>query len=557
MCSHKEKMMFNFIFDLFRLHKRYGVRINKSQLPNGVSSNGGRFIYDCLIHASPVDEEFVRQTIVTRLEAAKRSPFRLCVYRHGTRTEDLRSGIDSSASVVVVASESYVQHPKTQAELASIADMCSDEAGKRGKMLLVIAMDNVTAKTIRRLLPSVKSTNVLVWGTSDFWQKLMFKLPDPLPCDNINIEHPASDGNKKYDDEMWTYLKGVKVESSVIEPPSNKDNFTANLQNSFSGPSGDSSLSTQSTDNSGGSLSYGKKRSATLNHMKTSPRGSGEVPPSSTTMQGKRSRETPSWETANRRRPAGTSTSSRKSDGTRVFENPLDKFESSPMTMTSDSDYMSVNDSLLRQDHRRVPVGSNNNEPIYHTLEDDDVDDCQRRTTSVMSSSIKKKDPSDTTVYINEDLEVVYPPLPPARRDFVSDDDDEAEFEHLLRGGNVTRHNGATYEGDTDCDEYENDIDDDRDDLFQRHNSYVPSPAPGSFPRRWMTPTSTSATPKTSRVFQPDQTSFSPRSTTQGRKTTLPSSAKQLDQYRQQQQQQQQQHQRRGSQQQQFDGYLI
>jgi hypothetical protein len=74
-----------------------------------------------------------------------------------------------------------------------------------------------------------------------------------------------------------------------------------------------------------------------------------------------------------------------------------------------------------------------------------------------------------------------------------------------------------------------------------------------------MTPTSTSATPKTSRVFQSDQTYFSPRSTTQGRKITLPSSAKQLDQYRQQQQQQQQQqHQRRGSQQQQqFDGYLI
>ena len=597
-CKENCKIEKNFlsIFHSFncRLHKKYGVRINKYH-PTGMASNGSRFIYDCLIHASPVDEEFVRQTIVTRLEAAKRSPYRMCVYRHGTRTEDLRSGIDCAASVVVVASDSYVQHPKTQAELSSIADICNDD-GKRGKTLLVIAMDAVTAKSARRLLPAVKASNVLVWGTSDFWQKLMFKLPDPS-CNseslNVDVGTGGSDVDvvKKYDDEMWTYLKGVKVESSLQEPSSSsvggtgssKDNFSGPLQNSFSGPSGDSSLSTQSTDNSGGTLSYGnKKRSATLNHSKTSPKGKSEMQncevPSATTMLGggRRSRDAQptSWETNSRRR---TTTASRKSDA-RVFENPLDKFDPSDrlaasMMLASDSDYMSVNDSLLRPDHRRNNVG-NNNEPIYHTLEDDDdleqVSD--RRTISLGSSATAaaKKDPNDSTVYINADLEVVYPPLPLARRDFVSDDDDDAEFEHLLRGGSVTqqRHTFAN-NGDTDdCDEYEND--DDRDDLFQRHNSYVPSPAPGSFPRRWIAPSSsTNATPKTSRVFQPSdqpsQSSYTPRLTQQGRnKSSLPSPAKQhLEHYRQQQQhhqqQIQQQQQRRGSQQQhqQFDGYLI
>ena len=56
--------MWNIFFH--RLHKRYGVRMNNKSPPTGSASNGGRFIYDCLIHASPVDEEFVRQTIVTR-----------------------------------------------------------------------------------------------------------------------------------------------------------------------------------------------------------------------------------------------------------------------------------------------------------------------------------------------------------------------------------------------------------------------------------------------------------------------------------------------------------
>ena len=589
----REKSNFNSFH--CRLHKKYGVRINKSH-PTGMTSNGGLFIYDCLIHASPVDEEFVRQTIVTRLEAAKRSPYRMCVYRHGTRTEDLRSGIDCSASVIVVASDSYVQHPKTQAELSSIADICNND-GKRGKTLLVIAMDAVTAKSVRRLLPAVKASNVLVWGTSDFWQKLMFKLPDPsCHSESLNVE-VGTDGSdvdvvKKYDDEMWTYLKGAKVESSLLEPSStsvvgtgsSKDNFSGPLQNSFSGPSGDSSLSTQSTDNSGGTLSYGnKKRSATLNHSKTSPKGKSEMHtgeiPSATTMLGggRRSRDpqATSWETSNRRR---TTTASRKSDA-RVFENPLDKFDPGDrhVMLASDSDYMSVNDSLLRPDHRRNNGNGNNNEPIYHTLEDDDdleqVSD--RRTISLgssMTASAAKKDPNDSTVYINADLEVVYPPLPLARRDFVSDDDDDAEFEHLLRGGSVTQQR-HTFEnnGDTDdCDEYEND--DDRDDLFQRHNSYVPSPAPGSFPRRWIAPSSSSnVTPKTSRVFQPSdqtsqssQSSYTPRLTHGRNKSSLPSPAKQhLEHYRQQQQQQQlqQQHhqQRRGSQQQhqQFDGYLI
>ena len=375
---------------------------------------------------------------------------------------------------------------------------------------------------------------------------MIAKLPEPSANDNVVLD--VNNVDKKFDDEMWTYLKGVKVDTNVLESSSigvTKDNFSAALQNSFSGPSGDSSLSTHSTDNSGGSLSYGKKRSATLNHAKTSPRGEAVAAGvTSTTMQARR------WETGNRRRAAGTA--SRKSDNSgRVFENPLDRLECSPM-MTSDSDYMSVNDSLLRHSDRRAASTNNTHEPIYHTLEDDD--DCDvlssdhRTATSVTLSSIKK-DPNDATVYINADLEVVYPPLPQGRRDFVSDEDDDAEFEHLLRSGSVTRQNG---DGDTDCDEYENE------DLLQRQHSYVPSPAPGSFPRQWL---ASNATPKTtSRSFYSEQASFSPR-LTQGRRPA--SGVKQFEQFRQLQQQQQQhlqQQQRRASQQQQqqqFNGYLI
>lgn len=139
--------------------------------------------------------------------------------------------------------------------------------------------------------------------------------------------------------------------------------------------------------------------------------------------------------------------------------------------MTSDSDYMSVNDTLLRPQG----VTGNNNEPIYHTLDDDFP--TESKSKQVMMPLLGK----EKTVYINADLvrlcahlenleksqfflikEVVYPNIS-KRRDFTSDDDDDdcdAEFEHLLRGGQLIKG--------SDCDDYENDQDD-----------HVPSPAPG------------------------------------------------------------------------------
>ncbi len=126
---------------------------------------------------------------------------------------------------------------------------------------------------------------------------------DPEPPQTTSF----GDKDKNLDDEMWTYLRGVKIESSLatgdgsplVLSDTNKDHGFGPMQNSFSGPSGDSSLSTQSTDNSSGSLLNSKKRSATLSHNKNSPRlkadydnsESGGAFLSSSTMFGRRPRD--------------------------------------------------------------------------------------------------------------------------------------------------------------------------------------------------------------------------------------------------------------------------
>lgn len=88
----------------------------------------------------------------------------------------------------------------------------------------------------------------------------------------------------------------------------------------------------------------------------------------------------------------------------RLFENPFDKIGDtidSNGHITSDSDYMSVNDTLLRRDPRpRHDPGmlGNNNEPIYHTLDDDYS--TESKSKQVMMPLLGK----DQTVYINADL---------------------------------------------------------------------------------------------------------------------------------------------------------
>jgi hypothetical protein len=79
----------------------------------------------------------------------------------------------------------------------------------------VIAMDGAAVKKVRQNFSSIKPSNILVWGASDFWQKLIAKLPDATAHENASVA-VDDDGNKKFDDEMWTYLKGVKVDASVL-----------------------------------------------------------------------------------------------------------------------------------------------------------------------------------------------------------------------------------------------------------------------------------------------------------------------------------------------------
>ena len=129
------------------------------------------------------------------------------------------------------------------------------------------------------------------------------------------------------------------------------------------------------------------------------------------------------------------------------MENPLDAFEfpaappqqqprKSPFNQ-SDSDYMSVSDSLATAS-RSNEASTNSNEPIYHTLDED-----QPVPRGAVGYPLGK-DPDDL-VYINSALEVVYPTQTMLRKQQKlleqmgraarpEEEEDDREFEELLGG---------------------------------------------------------------------------------------------------------------------------
>ena len=186
--------------------------------------------------------------------------------------------------------------------------------------------------------------------------------------------------NHKDEDEAWTYVK------------------------SNNHGSGDSSLSTQSTD----TMMASTKLSAAARRLSSQPPG----------------RQFNSMMSRPRLTHAGLGPRHQQQRG-RVIENPLACHHRSQQQQQQD------------QQHRCRPP-EDPDEPIYHSLDDDDVvvaGVAGRRPSQV--ASVGEDSEADVTVYINADLEVVYPSL--NSNDFgvvaggiPSDDEEEAELNGLL-----------------------------------------------------------------------------------------------------------------------------
>ena len=341
--------------------------------------------------STPADEEFVRGTFFGLLETQNYPN-----YHYHSILKGQRPPVETSGAVCVVASShsSYIQKPdEAENHLLTLCKLCRDLAKP---LPVLVALDTLTTKTLRRISAAsadLRSVKILLWDTKSFWPSWRSMFPSPPMAVSPK---PSMAVNHKDEDEAWTYVK------------------------SNNHGSGDSSLSTQSTD----TMMASTKLSSAARRLSSQPPG----------------RQFNSMMSRPRLTHAGLGPRHQQQRG-RVIENPLACHHRSQQQQQQD------------QQHRCRPP-EDPDEPIYHSLDDDDVVVAGRRPSQVASVGGEDSE-ADVTVYINADLEVVYPTLNDGGgKDFV-DDDDEAELNGLL----------------ADC--YEN----------EELHGYVPSPAPGSYPR--------------------------------------------------------------------------
>ena len=393
--------------------------------------------FSILIHYSLSDKTFVCDTLapkmISDLTPSEESSATLLLQNEkkrqicfqqqsGTKSNSdgkcIEKNLMNSESVIVVASEHYIKINNNNNELKTITEKVCCSGGNK-KPLVVIALDSSIAQTLRHTT-SLKASNILVWGSPNFWQNVSRNLMTKYQTFNNNKLHNLSSSpNKKKlmgsddDDEIWTYLK------------TNSENNSSRKHNDFSS---DNRLSMGTLKEN-----LNNMRTVTNGHQNTEDKSYSFNFPSSTLQLGKRkqylrgnpipsstptSRRTShpdsseSTSSMSKARPSKVENQHSLFHPRNVLENPFEshnrfahrKPPPYPITTTttttqgiqnsnSDSDYMSVNDSLAPR-----------NEPIYHTLDD------EQQTKSFRTTTKDHDDPcDDQKVYINSALEVVYP----------------------------------------------------------------------------------------------------------------------------------------------------
>ena len=501
----------------FRFHSKYGVRLfnpgspSSSTLPPSSNCGAGSTLgggagsglpmtttlmngtkrspvggLDVYVHYAPADAAFAHQTLNDGL----RSQYSL--YLHHRDTDNPSAALGSASRVILVASNDYMLNEVSQDEMRTIMERMR-QAG-REKSVIVVVLNGAEKKHLKKCFNA--ECNFVRWSDPAFWKKLKFHLPDG-PTGERTLRHSSTltaataqrgrltqqQHGADYEDEMWTYMKGSESHSGQ-----------------------DSSLSTKSTtDNSNHTLpphsmsmtvasgAPNSRRRPQQQHMSLKPKSIS--PPSGSARRGSQPQ----------RRSA---TTARR----HLVSNPLEDHY--------DSEYMSVVGAheSLAQRHVNPPLP----EPIYHTLEPPSPPpEMEAEEERGRKSGKKKKKGKEDTVYINDELEVVYPKRGDQRRQPVNG----TASTRLRNGGAIPlvypspsgsqqRHLLQMLQnGDDGDDEYadqedeellqnEFEFDDSQnsfDDMFGASSSrsqlgscgvggggggYVPSPAPGSMPRR-------------------------------------------------------------------------
>ena len=156
------------------LHSKYGIRVFHAC---GASSNKDR-LYDAFVSYSVKDEDFVQQILAPQLEHEDPA-YKLCLQHRDMPTHssiaDTLPGVSQLCSKhILVVSRAYIEQEWSQVKFA-LQDM-----KKKWKPIIILLeepsiLDLAAAPEFNLLL---KTTVVVRWHETGFWNKLRYFLPD-------------------------------------------------------------------------------------------------------------------------------------------------------------------------------------------------------------------------------------------------------------------------------------------------------------------------------------------------------------------------------------------
>lgn len=216
---------------------KYGVRVCSSSGGGGgkywdnddpqgsdeEAASSGK-LFDALISYSPMDDEFVRNSLLPKLESVtvgdvellssstssssassvahrpSSSCYRIGLYhsemqqqhqQHHVASETILHGVEASSRTILVLSENFIKSEWSRYDYKSALHQAFRQNSSKNKRLIIITLGGVSGRDVDPdLRLYLKNSLVLNWGDGMFWQRLRYALPDVTPADRKRTRRP-------------------------------------------------------------------------------------------------------------------------------------------------------------------------------------------------------------------------------------------------------------------------------------------------------------------------------------------------------------------------------
>jgi hypothetical protein len=163
------------------LHSRYGIRLS------GETNKSKDSLYDAFVSYSVRDEEFLQQIFLPNLDTCDTS-YRLCLEHRdlppGTSIMETCAAVHAlCAQVVMVVSRAFLDTEWEQVQLVLQDSRQDTTCGKKEDkvkpvIVLLEELSSLDLAAVPQFSLLLKTSIVIRWNESGFWNKLRFYLPD-------------------------------------------------------------------------------------------------------------------------------------------------------------------------------------------------------------------------------------------------------------------------------------------------------------------------------------------------------------------------------------------